>query len=431
MKESNKIAYLDWGSLGRSHKAVVKAQADWIKLRNHIGPAGGLMRKAIDGGLALMPELKKDYPGLINWFGIENLREKVAQVLGCGRDEVVFTRNTTDAIRTVLSSIELTREDEILTSDLEHDSTIYNCAWACSQWKTRIEQVTLSDLVGTGDFASEAARRVAKAINKRTRIAILSHIAYGNGAMLPVSATAQACRARNPSTLILVDGAHSLGLVPLSMNDLRCDFFASSGTKWLLAPEGTGILYVRKRLSQEADRQFPVWPSTAYEISDAGYALFEKQLGMIGSAFLLNACGEPRSLELGTANLTSLVGLDAALSEYIRIGPPAIAEQVARLAELAKTLLRSIDGVELMFISNHAVAPGIVCFRIAQLNSYRDLCDVIDILDQEYGVICRAIPKPPCVRLSIHYHNTQTDVKQMARAVKEVALRWTANRLAR
>lgn len=431
MKESDRMVYLDWGSLGRSHKVVVKAQADWIKLRNRIGPTGKLMREAIDGGLALMPELKRDYPGLANWLGIKHLRENVAQVLDCGKDEVVFTRNTTDAIRTVLSSIQLTGEDEILTSDLEHDSTLYNCAWACSQWKSGIKQVTLSDILDTGDFASEAASRVAKAINKRTRIAILSHIAYGSGAMLPISAIAQACRARNPSTLILADGAHSLGLVPLSMNDLRCDFFASSGTKWLLAPEGTGILYIRKRLSREADRQFPLWPSTTYEISDAGYALFEKQLGTIGSAFLLNTCGEPRSLELGTANLTSLVGLDAALSEYIRIGPPAIVERVARLAELAKTLLRSIDGIELMFISNHAVAPGIVYFRIAQLDSYRDLCDVVGILDQDYGVICRAIPKPPSIRLSIHYHNTQTDVKQMARAVKEVALRWTTSQLAR
>jgi len=422
MKESDRIAYLDWGSLGRSHKVVVKAQVDWIKLRNRIGPAGGLIRKAIDGGLALMPELKKDYPGLANWLGIEHLREKVARVLGCGRDEVLFTKNTTDAIRMVLSSLRLTSEDEILTSDLEHDSTLYNCAWACSQWKTRIEQVTLSDIVGTSDFGSEATRRVEKKINKRTRIVILSHIAYGSGVVLPVGTIAQACRARNPSTLILVDGAHSLGLVPLSMNDLRCDFFASSGTKWLLAPEGTGILYVRKQLLREANRQFPVWPFTAYQISDANYAMFQEQLGTIESAFF-NACGEPRSLELGTANLASLIGLDSALNEYISIGPLTVVERIAKLSELAKTLLQNINGVELMFMANRAVAPGIVCFKIAELVSYKDLCRVVSILEREHGVICRAIPKPPCIRLSIHYCNTQTDVKQMARAVKEVALR--------
>jgi len=248
--------------------------------------------------------------------------------------------------------------------------------------------------------------------------------------VLPISDIAQACRAKNPSILILVDGAHSLGLVPLSMNKLMCDFFTSSGTKWLLAPEGTGILYARKRLSREANQQFPVWPFTAYQISDAYYVPFQNQLGTMESAFF-NSCGEPRSLELGTANLASLIGLDSALNEYTRIGPLKVVERVAELSELAKTLLRNIDGVDLMFTSNHAVVPGIVCFKVGEIVSYKDVCRIVSILDREYGVICRAIPKPPCIRLSLHYSNTQTDVKQMARAVKEVAFRWTTNRLAR
>jgi selenocysteine lyase/cysteine desulfurase len=430
LKEFSRMVYLDSGSLGRSPEIVAKAQADWIKLRNRSGPAGGFMMKVIEGGLTLVPELKKDYPGLANWFGIERLREKVARVLGCEKDEIVFTQNTTDAIKTALLSMKLTGNDEILTTDLEHDSTLYNCAWACSQWKTKIEQVTLSDIVDTSDFASEAARRVEEAINKRTRTVILSHIAYGSGAILPVSDIVQACRAKNPPTLILVDGAHSLGLMPLSMNDLMCDFFASSGTKWLLAPEGTGILYTRKQLLREANRQFPVWPFMAYQVSDADYVSCQKWLGTIDEPFLFNACGEPRPLELGTANLTSLIGLDCALNKYIRIGALTVAERLTTLSDLAKTLLQNIDGVELMFMSNRAVAQGIVCFRIAHLVSYKDLCDVVSTLEREHGVICRAIPRPPCIRLSIHYRNTQTDVKRMARAVKEVALRWTTNRLA-
>jgi len=424
LRKFRRVVYLDSGSLGPSPEVITKAQTAWLRLRNQIGPAAELTKKIIEGGLVSVPELRRDYPSLINWSGIEHLRKKAAAVLGCEKDEIIFTQNTSDAIKWVLSDLRLTREDEILTTDLEHDSTLYNCACAHSQWKTQVSQVTLSDLLASSNFESESVKRIQNAITKHTRLVILSHISYSSGVILPINKIARACKDRNPSILVLVDGAHSLGLVPLSVNKFNCDFFASSGTKWLLAPEGTGILFIRKELLQQRNGQLALWPSAAYQVSQSICLSPESSSGIMQN-IAFDECGEPRAVELGTANITSLIGLDSALDEYLRQGPSNVAERVTTLSQFAVTLLKEIGDVDLPFTSNNSLAPGIVCFKIAQLVSYKDICQFINILQEEYGIICRAIPKPPCIRLSIHHFNTETDLRQMASAVRKVALQQT------
>lgn len=409
---------MDWGSLGLSPKTVSRAQIEWIRLRNgNSGPASEMIRTIVELGMDSAPHIRKNYPGLVGWQGIENLREKLSRVLGCEKDKVIFTSNTTDAIRMVLSCLQLTNRDEILTSDLEHDSTLYNCACSNTCWGASVLRVTLSDLVGSHDFELESLNRIKSGVTNRTRLVILSHVAYASGNKLPIKDIVQACKLKNPLTLVLVDGAHSFGLVPLNLAEMMCDFYATSGTKWLCAPEGSGILYIREQLLLNSKILLRPWASSAYQLSERVQSMFENRLNTSGNA-LINTDDVPRSLEMGTANITSLVGLNSALDQYLIAGPSAILGRIEKLSKSARRILAKTDGVQLT--NNSVAVPGIVCFGVKRVSSYKRLCQLVSTLEKEHGVICRAIPEPPCIRLSIHYFNTDADLKQMGDAINQV-----------
>jgi selenocysteine lyase/cysteine desulfurase len=172
---------------------------------------------------------------------IETVRTALAQQFGCDREELAITRNASEGMETLILGIDLKRGDEVIVTDQNYPRML-------NTWDQRVrrEGIVVKSisfpipLVSPGEFVE----RIRRAITPRTRVIEFPHITNLSGQILPVRDVVRLARERG--ILVFVDGAHSFAHFPFTRDPLDCDFFATSLHKWLLAPIGTGFLYVRK-----------------------------------------------------------------------------------------------------------------------------------------------------------------------------------------
>ena len=165
------------------------------------------------------------------------LRDRLAEALGCDPLEVALTRSTTDGVATVLATLELGPGDEVLTSDLEHPGLLAPLELARRRRGFDVRFVPFDEL------ASE--------VGSRTKLVACSHVCWADGRIVDVEGL------KATGVQVLLDGAQGLGAIPLDMRALGCDFYAASGQKWLCGPDGSGCLYVRREVAETLD---PPWP---------------------------------------------------------------------------------------------------------------------------------------------------------------------------
>jgi selenocysteine lyase/cysteine desulfurase len=211
------------------------------------GTQGPVPRRAVGAAeRELIAELEEGR-GTLGHFGrvgeiAEALRSRVAPLLGCDPDEVALTRSTTDGINAVLGALELSGEDEVLTSDEEHPGLLAPLAAARARHGFAVRVAPFESL--------------ADAVRESTGLVACSHVSWISGRFVDAHALATAARAAGAP--VLLDGAQGLGAVPVDVGELACDFYAAAGQKWLCGPDGSGYLYVRRAV---AEGLVPPWAS--------------------------------------------------------------------------------------------------------------------------------------------------------------------------
>jgi isopenicillin-N epimerase len=183
---------------------------------------------------------------------IESVRRELAVEFGCDPEEMAITRNASEANETMIFGLDLRRGDEVIVSNQNYPRMI--TAWEQRERRDGIVLKRISFKVPPpGD--AHVVERFAEAITPRTRVIEITHITNLTGQILPVAEVVQLARARDIH--VFVDGAHAFAHFPFTRDQLGCDYYGTSLHKWLLAPIGTGFLYVRK------DRQKALWPLMA------------------------------------------------------------------------------------------------------------------------------------------------------------------------
>jgi selenocysteine lyase/cysteine desulfurase len=198
--------------------------------------------------------------------GKENVRAGLARMFGCDPEEIAITRNASESLEIVQLGLDLQRGDEIVTSDMDYPRMI-------TTWKQRERRdgVVLKqiELPVPADDDGEIVRRFEAAITDRTRVLHVCHVINLNGQILPVKQLVAMGRKRGIA--VIVDGAHSFAHVDFRHADLDCDYYATSLHKFLFAPHGTGLLYVRQ------DKIPGIWPMMAAPVElDADIRKFEE-----------------------------------------------------------------------------------------------------------------------------------------------------------
>ena len=187
----------------------------------------------------------------------EKVREKLAKYAGVGTDEVVLTRNTTESMNIIIQGIKLDQGDEILRTNLEYPNIIQALDMRERRFGTKVRIV---DVPIHPISQNEIVQKVLGAVNKKTKVILISHMVFLNGQVFPVKEVCQ--KAREIGIETIVDGAHSFSHVDMDVSDIGCDYYGSSLHKWLGAPLGNGLLYVKKG---NAERLWPLYGDTAYE----------------------------------------------------------------------------------------------------------------------------------------------------------------------
>jgi selenocysteine lyase/cysteine desulfurase len=171
---------------------------------------------------------------------VDAVRKALASEFGCDPEDLAITRNASEALHTAQCGLDLQRGDEVLTTDQDYTRML----WAWDQ-RVRRDGITVKRIqFPVPTTADDLMRRFEQAITPRTRVMHFCHVTNVTGQLFPVR---DLCRlARSRSILTIVDGAQAVGHFPFVLRDLDCDFYGTSLHKWMMAPHGTGFLYVRR-----------------------------------------------------------------------------------------------------------------------------------------------------------------------------------------
>jgi cysteine desulfurase/selenocysteine lyase len=290
----------------------------------------------------------------------EAARDRVQRFIGAAaREEIVFTRNTTDSISIVAEAVGRTLRpgDEIVVTDMEHHSNLVPWQVAARDRGVRIRSIPL---VGEGTLDLEAFDRL---LTERTRLVAFAHVSNVLGTINPAAEIV--ARARRAGVLTLVDGAQAAPHLPLDMSALGCDFYAFSPHK-MLGPTGLGVLYGRRAVLE------------ALEPARGGSE-------MIKEVWVDRATWNdlPWRFEPGTPPIAEAVGLTAAIEYLDKLGMERVREHEAALAAEAVEQLAAIPGVRVY--GPRRERGAVVAFSVAGWHPH----DVAAALDAE-GIAVRA-----------------------------------------
>ena len=183
---------------------------------------------------------------------IESVRRRLAASFGCDPEEMAITRNASEALEIVQLGLPLERGDEVLTTTQDYPRML--TTW---HQRERREGIVVKEISFPVPPPSQddLADRIERAITPKTKVIHFCHITNLTGQIFPVKRICQLGRARGIE--VIVDGAHAYAHFPFTRDELDCDYYGTSLHKWLLAPHGTGFLYVRKAKIER------LWPMMA------------------------------------------------------------------------------------------------------------------------------------------------------------------------
>jgi cysteine desulfurase / selenocysteine lyase len=328
----------------------------------------------------------------------ENARETVRRFLNAeSTDEIIFTRNLTEAVNLVASSfgMDFKPGDEIVLSIMEHHSNIVPWHFLRERKGCVIKWAPISD---TGELLLDEFERL---LSKRTRIVAITHMSNVLGTIVPIKEVVRIAHARGIP--VLVDGAQAAVHMPLDVQDLDCDFYGFTGHK-TYGPSGIGVLYAKK---QHLDAMPP------YMGGGEMIESVHKDRIAYGKT--------PHKFEAGTPPIVQAIGLAAALDYMMQAGRGRITAYEAGLKDYAHERL---SGFNWLKIHGHAKDKGaIVSFSVEGLHPH----DISTIIDRS-GVAIRAghhCAQPLMERLgvtatcraSFAMYNTKAEVDALVEAL--------------
>lgn len=214
------VVFLNHGSYGATPRPVMETYHNW------------------QGKLELQPVrfLAREINGLL----LEG-RQALGAYLGAGADELVFVPNATHGANIIARSVELSPNDEVLTTDHEYGACDYAWEFVCRKTGSSYIHQSIPLPVQSEE---EIVEQFWKGVSSRTKVIYLSHITSPTALVLPVKQICQ--RAKQLNILTVVDAAHSPGQIPVDLQDLGSDVVFGNCHKWMLSPKGAGFLYVRQ-----------------------------------------------------------------------------------------------------------------------------------------------------------------------------------------
>lgn len=355
------LTYLNTGSLGLTPRSILDT----------------VLRAWND--LELNP-VNKAYGGTTHTLA-DKARGLVGSLIGCSADEVLLTRSTTNAMTIAGLGIELSRGDRVLTTDVEHEGG--SAVWKHLE-KRRGISIDRIVIAPEDHDVKGIVERFERAITKQTRVISVSHVITSTGLRMPVREIVALAKGRN--ILTIIDGAQAVGNIEVDVKAIGCDAYAAPGHKWLLAPKGTGFLFIRKEAASQIQ---PV------EWTD-------------GKAYVVGSAG--------MGSLPLVVGLGDAIEAAMKRGIAVSEAQNLRLRNRAYEGLKKIAKVRVVSVPPGPLATALIAFK---LPNAIDSSAFRGIMREKYKLVLKQTEKRwfNGMRMSPHVFNTEADIDAALTAI--------------
>ncbi len=360
-----------------------------INLNNGgVSPSPRIVQEAVERFNKLSNEGPSYYMWRILDQGREPLRYKLATLAGCDPEEIAVNRNATEALNTVIYGLDLKAGEEVIGTKQDYPNMI-------QAWRQRAQRegivYTQLDFKFPIENDEEIVQAFEKAIGPKTRILHITHIINWVGQILPVKKICQMAHRRGLE--VIVDGAHSFGLLDFKIPDLECDYFGTSLHKFLSAPIGSGLLWIKKEKIEK------VWPLVCND--------------------------KPRSSDirkfetLGTRSFPIEQGIGEAINFHTAIGAKRKEERIRYLKNYWAEKALAIPGVRIHTSLKPAYSCAICGVSIDGLTPAQ--------LDQALfgtykihtvGIVWENIS---CVRVTPHVYTRLADLDKLVFALGEIA----------
>ena len=382
------IVYLDSAAMSLKPKSVIEAVSGYYSKYS---------ANVFRGIYKLSEEATEKY---------ENTRKKVAVFINAETErEVIFVRNTTEAINLVAYSygrLNIGKNDEVVTTIMEHHSNFL-------PWQELVlENAAILKILDIDKNGLLDLSNIEKVVSKKTKLFALVHVSNAIGTINQVKKIIQIVKRINPNCIILVDGAQSVPHLRVDVKDLGCDFLAFSGQK-MLGPTGAGVLWGKKEILESM-------PPFLF----GGEMIREVYVNKAVFAEI------PHKFEAGTPHIGGVIGLGEAVDYLSYIGMDNVRQHEKELTSYALSKMREIKDLDIYGPMDPEVRGGVVSFNIKGVHAH----DVAQFFDSENicvrsGHHC-AMPLHTrlkisfSVRATFYLYTTKEEIDKLTDAVLKV-----------
>ncbi|NNV55564.1 aminotransferase class V-fold PLP-dependent enzyme [Limnovirga soli] len=360
-----------------------------INLNNGgVSPSPKVVQEAVERYNKLSNEGPSYYMWRILDQGREPLRHKLALLGGCDAEEIAINRNATEALNTVIFGMDLKAGDEVIGTKQDYPNMIQ--AWKQRALRDGIQYTQISfDFPIENDDNIVAAYE--KAITPKTKVIHVTHIINWVGQIMPVQKIARMAHAHGIE--VVCDSAHAFGLLDYKIPDLECDYLGTSLHKFLSAPIGSGMMYIRKEKIEK------IWP------------------------LLCN--GQPRSADirkfetLGTRSFPIEQGIGEALNFHNAIGAKRKQERIHYLKKYWASKVKEVPGVRI----HTSLKPEYSCAICGVSVDGLTPAELDGKLFEKYKIHTVSIvwENISCVRITPHVYTTLNDLDVLVNAITTIA----------
>jgi len=324
---------------------------------------------------------------------LSNTYDLIARMINADKDEIAVAENASTGWILAFNGIDFKKGDVVITSEMEYVTNLIGFLHAQKTQGIKIKVIPNDE---QGNFCLQA---LEDAISPQTKLIAVTHIPSTAGGMIPIAEIGTI--ARKHRILYLVDACQSAGQIPVDVKEIGCDMLSVTGRKYLRAPRGTGFLYVRKEVQDRLKLQFmdgfTVQWVTAHDFKIRNDA---------------------RRFELYEKNRALTLGLGKAVEYALDLGVDRIWQRVQHLAGLMRRQLRSIEGITVHDFGDQQC--GIVTFSAKGLDSALIKSKLAEKqINVSVGLVKSTLyymeknHLTSVVRASVHYYNTEEEIKIM------------------
>ncbi|MGH7492209.1 MAG: aminotransferase class V-fold PLP-dependent enzyme [bacterium] len=317
----------------------------------------------------------------------EGVRKSLAAVFGCSPEEIALTRNASESLQICQLGFDFKPGDEVLTTSQDYPRMITTWQQRERRDKIKLKQFSLPVPCENPD---EIVSLFEKNVTPKTKLILMCHMINLTGQILPVQQVVHMARKRNIP--VIVDGAHAFAHFDFTHADLDCDYYATSLHKWLFAPHGTGMLYVRK------DRIAGLWPMMAApEKMDNDVRKFE---------------------EIGTHPAANYLAIAEALTFHHGLGAKRKAARLIYLRDRWANRLMQHGRIKL----NTSLKPGFACGLANVQVLGLDSVELTNYLWHQHRMIVTPIKHPEFegLRITPSVYTTVAEIDRFAEVIEQV-----------